>query len=235
MVVVFRRLHLAAYLACSASSQAAARDECRLLRTSSSSMLVFKALAASASSSSLVAQAAMLALPSCVPRAKISCRVLACSSLLDSTLEEEEEEEVEELVVVVQEEEELGVVVVVVDCIMQWSWEWRLSVASCFSSPVLHDEEEEEEEFFLDSLVGVELGTVITLLVSGEEGRELIGLPKLGVVALKGVAVRDGSTLAIGVISVPMSRVDTTTSAPPPPPPLVFTARDDDESAAAPG
>jgi hypothetical protein len=151
-------------------------------------------------------------------------------------LEEEEEEEVEELVVVVQEEEELGVVVVVVDCIMQWSWEWRLSVASCFSSPVLHDEEEEEEEFFLDSLVGVELGTVITLLVSGEEGRELIGLPKLGVVALKGVAVRDGSTLAIGVISVPMSRVDTTTSAPPPPPPpLVFTARDDDESAAAPG
>ncbi len=234
MVVVFRRLHLAAYLACSASSQAAARDECRLLRTSSSSMLVFKALAASASSSSLVAQAAMLALPSCVPRAKISCRVLACSSLLDSTLEEEEEEEVEELVVVVQEEEELGVVVVV-DCIMQWSWEWRLSVASCFSTPVLHDEEEEEEEFFLDSLVGVELGTVITLLVSGEEGRELIGLPKLGVVALKGVAVRDGSTLAIGVISVPMSRVDTTTSAPPPPPPLVFTARDDDESAAAPG
>ncbi len=233
MVVVFRRLHLAAYLACSASSQAAARDECRLLRTSSSSMLVFKALAASASSSSLVAQAAMLALPSCVPRAKISCRVLACSSLLDSTLEEEEEEEVEELVVVVQEEEELGVVVVV-DCIMQWSWEWRFSVASCFSTPVLHDEEEEEEEFFLDSLVGVELGTVITLLVSGEEGRELIGLPKLGVVALKGVAVRDGSTLAIGVISVPMSRVDTTTSAPPPPP-LVFTARDDDESAAAPG
>jgi hypothetical protein len=148
-------------------------------------------------------------------------------------LEEEEEEEVEELVVVVQEEEELGVVVVV-DCIMQWSSEWRLSVASCFSTPVLHDDEEEEEEFFLDSLVGVELGTVITLLVSGEEGRELIGLPKLGVVALKGVAVRDGSTLAIGVISVPMSRVDTTTSAPPPPP-LVFTARDDDESAAAPG
>ncbi len=177
----------------------------------------------------------MLALPSCVPRAKISCRVLACSSLLDSTLEEEEEEEEEELlvVVVVQEEEELGVVVVV-DCIMQWSWEWRLSVASCFSTPVLHDDEE-EEEFFLDSLVGVELGTVITLLVSGEEGRELIGLPKLGVVALTGVAVRDGSTLAIGVISVPISRVDTTTAAPPPPPPLVFSARDDDESAAAPG
>jgi hypothetical protein len=149
-------------------------------------------------------------------------------------LEEEEEEEEEELVVVVQEEEELGVVVV--DCIMQWSWEWRFSVASCFSTPVLHDEEEEEEEFFLDSLVGVELGTVITLLVSGEEGRELIGLPELGVVALTGVAVRDGSTLAIGVISVPISRVDTTTAAPPPPPPpLVFTARDDDESAAAPG
>ncbi len=141
--------------------------------------------------------------------------------------EEEEEEEEEEVVVVVQEEEELGVV----DCIMQWSWEWRFSVASCFSTPVLHDEEE-EEEFFLDSLVGVELGTVITLLVSGEEGRELIGLPKLGVVALRGVAVRDGSTLAIGVISVPMSRVDTTTA---PPPPLVFTARDDDECAAAPG
>ncbi len=176
----------------------------------------------------------MLALPSCVPRAKISCRVLACSSLLDSTLEEEEEEEEEEeLVVVVHEEEELGVVV---DCIIQWSWEWRLSVASCFSTPVLHDEEE-EEEFFLDSLVGVELGTIMTLLVSGEEGRELIGLPKLGVVALTGVAVRDGSTLAIGVISVPMSRVDTTTAPPPPPPPppLVFTARDDDESAAAPG
>ncbi len=174
----------------------------------------------------------MLALPSCVPRAKISCRVLACSSLLDSTLEEEEEEEEEEeLVVVVHEEEELGVVV---DCIIQWSWEWRLSVASCFSTPVLHDEEE-EEEFFLDSLVGVELGTIMTLLVSGEEGRELIGLPKLGVVALTGVAVRDGSTLAIGVISVPISRVDTTTAAPPPPPPLVFSARDDDESAAAPG
>ncbi len=174
----------------------------------------------------------MLALPSCVPRAKISCRVLACSSLLDSTLEEEEEEEEEEeLVVVVQEEEELGVVVVVVvDCIMQSTWEWRLSVASCFSTPVLHDDDE-EEEFFLDSLVGVEVGTVITLLVSGEEGRELIGLPKLGVVALTGVAVRDGSTLAVGVISVPMSRVDTTTA--PPPPPLVFTARDDDESAAA--
>jgi hypothetical protein len=145
--------------------------------------------------------------------------------------EEEEEEEEEELVVVVHEEEELGVVV---DCIIQWSWEWRLSVASCFSTPVLHDEEE-EEEFFLDSLVGVELGTIMTLLVSGEEGRELIGLPKLGVVALTGVAVRDGSTLAIGVISVPISRVDTTTAAPPPPPPLVFSARDDDESAAAPG
>jgi len=156
---------------------------------------------------------------------------------LEEEEEEEEEEELvvvvqeeEELVVVVQEEEELGVVVVVVDCIMQSTWEWRLSVASCFSTPVLHDDDE-EEEFFLDSLVGVEVGTVITLLVSGEEGRELIGLPKLGVVALTGVAVRDGSTLAIGVISVPMSRVDTTTA--PPPPPLVFTARDDDESAAA--
>jgi hypothetical protein len=46
-------------------------------------------------------------------------------------------------------------------------------------------------------------GTMVTL--SGE----LMGLPRLGVVDLTGVAVRDGSTLAMGVISVPMSRVDT--------------------------
>jgi hypothetical protein len=52
----------------------------------------------------------------------------------------------------------------------------------------------------------VELGTIT---LSGLGGRELMGLPRLGLVACMGVAVRDGSTLAMGVISVPMSRVET--------------------------
>ena len=43
----------------------------------------------------------------------------------------------------------------------------------------------------------------------GEEGLEIAGLPSVGVVARSGVAVRDGSTLAIGVISVPMSTMHT--------------------------
>ncbi len=83
-ILASSRLNLAAYLACSASSHAAARDASRFLRTSSSSTLAFSALAASASSSSLVAHAAMLGFPNCVPNARISCRVLACNSLPES-------------------------------------------------------------------------------------------------------------------------------------------------------
>ena len=42
----------------------------------------------------------------------------------------------------------------------------------------------------------------------GVEGREESGL-RIGVVALTGVLVLDGSWLAIGVISVPISLIDT--------------------------
>lgn len=42
----------------------------------------------------------------------------------------------------------------------------------------------------------------------GVEGREEFGL-RIGVVALTGVLVLDGSWLAIGVISVPISLIDT--------------------------
>jgi hypothetical protein len=73
-------------------------------------------------------------------------------------------------------------------------------------------------------LVGVELRAIDAL--SGVEGRELMGLPRLGVVARTGVAVRDGSTLAIGVISVPMSRVETL--------PLVLLLPGEEEPTAAP-
>lgn len=44
--------------------------------------------------------------------------------------------------------------------------------------------------------------------LGGVEGREELGL-RIGVVALTGVPVLEGSWLAIGVISVPISLIDT--------------------------
>lgn len=44
--------------------------------------------------------------------------------------------------------------------------------------------------------------------LGGVDGLEEVGL-RIGVVALTGVPVREGSWLAIGVISVPISLIDT--------------------------
>lgn len=61
------------------------------------------------------------------------------------------------------------------------------------------------------ALLAVELvlAGVLFFFLPGDEGREFAGLPRFGVVAINGVAVQDGSTLAMGVISVPMSRIQT--------------------------
>ena len=134
------------YLAFSASSHAAARATTTLL---GGSVFVFKEVDASLSSSSLLAQAAMLILPSCVPRTIISRLVFICSSFSDN------------------------------------SFMLRFRLSLCRS-------------------VKVDAGEAL----GGVEGREELGL-RIGVVALTGVPVLDGSWLAIGVISVPISLIDT--------------------------
>lgn len=130
-------------MAFSASSQAAARISITLL-VGSSAGTVFSDMDASLSSSSLLAQAAMFILPSCVPKAIISLLVFICSSFSDNSL------------------------------------------------------------FALGGFVREEVSAALP----GDDGLEELGL-RIGVVALTGVPFLEGSWLAMGVISVPMSLIDT--------------------------
>uniref|UniRef100_A0A0A9D587 Uncharacterized protein n=1 Tax=Arundo donax TaxID=35708 RepID=A0A0A9D587_ARUDO len=105
---------------------------------------VFSESDASFSSSFLLAQAAILVLPSCVPRSIISLLVFVCRSCsLNSALLHSP---------------------------------WLITAPTALGPNVL---------------------------------RGVVGREQFGLVALTGVPVRDGSWLAIGVISVPISLIDT--------------------------